>query len=124
MRLLHQEKNRPYQGVPFEQRTLGDLLEEFYLGVVMELSDLKARPPSDLSNDEEGRKARLIDILDGNVEATDRRALMDLTEEESDEVWETAHVTGDPLADYWERQIARGEEPDFELTEVPDEEAA
>jgi hypothetical protein len=124
MRLLHQERNSPYQGVPFNQRTLGDLLEEFYIGTAQELLELKRREAGDLSADEERRLALLTDIMEGNIDAPDRRAVFDLDEDEAEEVWFTAHKTGDALADYWEKQIAAGEEPDFDLEEVPDEESA
>lgn len=119
MRLLHHEQNRPHHGVPFENRTLGDCLEEFYIGAFQEMEELRRRSPEDLSADEVNRKAVLMDIMEGNVEASKRHALFDLSESESEEVWHTPHKTGDPLADYWEEQIARGEEPDFDLTEVP-----
>lgn len=71
----------------------------------------------DLTAAEQQRLTELDDLL-----SDEPQRLQDLSPEESDDVWHTAHRTGDPLADYWERQIARGETPDFDLTEVPDEE--
>lgn len=118
MEIAHRAKNNPWANVPFDQRTKGDCLEEFFFEVAAELEGLEGR--DDLTADEHARRASLKDILEGNIEARDRHAVHGLDEEESEEVWGTAHKTGDPLADYWEEQIARGEDPDFDLTEVPE----
>lgn len=44
----------------------------------------------------------------------DKRDLRGLDEDESAEEWETAHTTGDPLVDKWEREIAAGQDPDLD----------
>lgn len=115
LRIWHRDKHPPYKGVPWEDRTIGDLLEEYFLDVALEARRLRER--SDLESADYERLATLEDLLSESPEN-----LADLSPEESDDVWETAHRTGDPLADYWERQIARGEVPDLDLTEVPEDE--
>ena len=71
---------------------------------------------ADLSGEEQHKLQVLEDIL--SDEGAERRNLRDLNPEESDEVWSTAHQTGDPLVDKWEREIAEGKTPD--LDEAPD----
>lgn len=114
--IWHRDKHQPHRGVPWEERTVGDLLEEYFVDLAIDAQGLRSRL-QDLSSAEQERLLELDDLLS---DAPQR--LQDLSAEESDDLWETAHSTGDPLADYWERQIARGEVPDLDLTEVPDEE--
>ena len=114
--IWHREKHQPHSGVPWEDRTTGDLLEEFFLDLALEARALRSKGP-DMEPAEIQRLAELEDILSDSPES-----LANLTEDESDDLWETAHRTGDPLADYWERQIANGEVPDLDLTEVPEDE--
>jgi hypothetical protein len=112
----HREKHRPHKGVPWDDRTIGDLLEEFFVDMALEARDLRYRAP-DLDGPEARRLAELEDLI-----SDEPAFLADLSPEETDELWEVAHRTGDPLADYWERQIARGEAPNLDLTEVPEDE--
>lgn len=115
--IWHRGKHPPYEGVPWEERTLGSLLEEYFLDIALEAHRLRGRlQDDDLELAEHQRLTELEDIL-----SDEPSSLANLTDEESDDVWETAHSTGDPLADYWERQIQRGETPDFDLTEVPED---
>lgn len=116
--LWHRDKHPPHKGVPWEERTLGSLLEEYFLDISLEAQRLRDRlRDDDLEAVEQSRLAELEDIL-----SDEPSNLSNLSSDESDGVWETAHRTGDPLCDYWERQIERGETPDFDLTEVPEDE--
>lgn len=115
--IWHREKHPPHKGVPWDQRTLGDLLEEYFLDAALEAEELRDRLASgDLEPMAARRLAQLEDLF-----SAEPVYLQDLSSEESEGVWDTAHRTGDPLADYWEAQIARGEVPDLDLTDVPEE---
>lgn len=112
--IWHREKHRPHKGVPWEARTLGDLLEEYFLDIALEARSLRDKCP-DLEPGDELHLAELEDLLSDQPEN-----LAGLSEADSDDVWDTAHKTGDPLADFWEWQISQDIEPDFDLTEVPE----
>lgn len=99
MRLWHFRRHPPWQGVPYEARTHGDLLEEFYLSVASEIDQLTDRM-SDLSSDEITRLHTLERVLDAD----------DSVDDES---------TGDPLADYWEYRAEHGLSMDLDLKEAP-----
>lgn len=100
MRLWHYGRHKPFTGVPFDRRTTGDLLEEFYLGVAAEIEQLDARR-ADLKQDETERLERLERILrPGDVD-------------------EIEGGTGDPLADYWEYRIAHDLPVDLDLNVPP-----
>lgn len=113
--IWHRDKHPPHSGVSWDDRTIGDLLEEFFLDMALEATSLRKRVP-DLDSMEAQRLAELDDLL-----SDEPQLLADMDAEESEDLWVTAHRTGDPLADYWERQIARGEVPDLDLTEVPED---
>ena len=116
LRLWHLDRYKPHEGVAFEDRTPGDLLEEFYLTIAAEIDTLSGKR-ADLEADELERLLRLEEVLEPEVE--DRTALRGLSAEESEEVYSTAHKTGDPMADYWEYRISRGLSVDLEIEEVP-----
>jgi hypothetical protein len=85
--------------VPYDDRTHGDLLEEFYLVVAAEIDDLGSHR-ADLSAEDTARLARLETLLnpkDGEVESG----------------------TGDPLADYWEYRLAKDLPVNLDLNEAP-----
>lgn len=44
-----------------------------------------------------------------------KTALEQIRREAEAAAWERPRVTGDPIVDEWERQIAAGEDPDFSL---------
>lgn len=98
LRLWHFSRHQPYQGVPWEQRTQGDLLEEFYLSVAADIDDLTARQTS-LDASELNRLDRLESLLrpteDGEADS------------------------GDLLADYWDYCIEQGLPVDLDLKEAP-----
>jgi len=112
----HREKHQPHKGVPWDDRTFGDLLEEYFLDIALEVRSLRKRV-TELEPAEARHLVELEDMLEDEP-----AYLAELSSEETDDLWETAHRTGDPLADYWERQIANGEVPDLDLTEVPEDE--
>lgn len=115
LRLWHLERYKPFEGIPFEDRTLGSLLEEFYMSIAAGIEQLSGR--EDLSTDEIDHLHRLEDILDRKL--GDRKALSGLSAEESEEFWKTPRSTGDPLADYWEYRLANGLPPNYDLDEPP-----
>jgi len=86
------------------------------MDAALEEKALRDRASLGLEPHESLRLAQLEDVF-----SDEPVYLPDLSPEESEELWFTAHRTGDPLADYWERQIARGEVPDLDLAEVPEE---
>lgn len=114
LRLWHHSRYKTYQGVEFEDRTLGDILEEFYTGVAVEVDQLSSHR-ANLSVEELERLGDLEEVL----EEPDRTSLRGLSTEESEAVYMTAHKTGDPLADYWEYRASRDLPVDLDLTEVP-----
>jgi hypothetical protein len=116
LQLWHLARHKPYQGVPFEDRTPGDLLDEFYTGVAAEADALTTRR-SHLTGDELDRLNTLEEILESPEDK--RVSLRGLTREQSEAVWATIHKTGDDLADYWEYRIARGLPADLDIKEVP-----
>jgi len=105
---------KPYKNVPFEDRTLGDLLDEFYSSVAMEIDSLSSQR-ADLTPDQLERLADLEEMMI----VDERGSLRGLSDEESLAVWSTIHKTGDPLADYWEYRSAKGLSVDLDLEDVP-----
>ena len=105
-----------YEGVPFEQRTLGDLLEEFYLGVVSEVEALRSRI-GDLDGEALDRLAELEDLL--RPEVGERASLRGLSPEEAEETWRMRRSTGDPLVDYWEYRLSKDLPVNLDLHEAP-----
>lgn len=102
LRLWHYDRYpHAHRGVPFEQRTLGGLLREYYLSVVARAELLRERV-ADLESEELDELSKLENILRG-----DRRSLRNLTEAESLEVWAQPNYTGDPLTDYWEYRVTK-----------------
>jgi hypothetical protein len=99
LRFWHFHRHPPYQDVPYDQRTTGDLLEEFYLVVAAEVDKLRGRQAS-LDAAELTRLDRLEAVLNP-VEGAD------------------ADSTGDPLADYWEYRATHGLSIDLDLNEAP-----
>jgi len=95
--------------VPFEDRTLGGLLREFYADTAAELSRLRAKLRADGHDPE--TEVRISDLERVFSDSPD---LQSLDAEESLENWTIPRRTGDPLADRWEEQIARGEVPDLD----------
>jgi hypothetical protein len=112
LQLWHQGRYKPYQGVAFEDRTPGDLFEEFYLEIAGEIEQLAGRR-MDLSGEELERLMNLEESLE--PAASDRTALKGLSEEDSLEVYGTAHKSGDPLADYWEYRLSKGLDVDLDM---------
>jgi len=104
-------EHRSIQNVPFEDRALGEVLEEFYTGAAARAHELRSSF-DELGPEEQRQLQALEDVL--SEEGAERHSLVDLTPEQSEDVWLTAHKTGDPLCDKWEREIARGEVPDLE----------
>jgi hypothetical protein len=113
LQLWHQDRYKPYEGVPFEDRTTGDLLLEFYTVVAAEVEQLSSRT-TELDPKELERLSELEEML-----SADRTSLRGLDAAAADEVCSTAHRTGDPLVDYWEYQVSRGITPDLDLKEPP-----
>lgn len=107
---------KPYEGIRFEDRTPGDIMAEFYMVVAAELDQLRSKV-SELSASEIERLAELEDVLRPTAEG--RMALRGLSKAEADQVIATAHRTGDPLVDYWERQVALGRSIDLDQLSVP-----
>ena len=91
----------------FEDRSYGGLWSEFYEQVAAKIYQLRNGEMDPVSLERLGGLEKLL-------EPADKVALSALSEEESLEVWGTAHRTGDPLADKWEREIAAGHTPDLD----------
>jgi hypothetical protein len=104
IQLWHAERYKPYQQVQYADRTIGDLLEEYYIMIVVEAERLREKA-EELDADELDRLSRLEEQLRPSV--GDRASLRGLSEEESLELWTTPHYTGDPLTDYWEYRISQ-----------------
>jgi len=95
----------------FDDWTIGELLEEWYFDMASRIHDLRAIY-GQLSAEDQQKLHDLEDVFrDGSEE---RASLVDLTPEESEEVWFTARETGDPLVDKWEREIAAGITPNLD----------
>jgi len=94
---------KPYGQVPFEDRTLGGLLEEYYFAIALEVENLRGQS-GELDADDLDRLGRLEEELRPKV--GERSSLRGLSEHQSLEVWNTPHYTGDPLTDYWEYRIS------------------
>jgi hypothetical protein len=95
---------------PFEQRTAGDLLREYYFDAAIELDRLKAQQKA------EGHSAEL-EVKIGDLErlfSGEESELQSLDAEASEENWLIPRRTGDPMADEWERQIAAGQAPNLD----------
>lgn len=97
-------------GAPFEHRTLGGLIREYYEDAAIELSRLRATLITDGHNAE--TEERISDLEALFSDFTSR--LQGLTDDESLEEWQKPRRTGDPQIDEWEAAIARGETPDLE----------
>jgi hypothetical protein len=91
--------------IPFDERTPGDLLEEYYLCVASEINGLLARR-ADLSTEELERLSLLQDSLEPETDGLP-----------ADE-WHQEFRTGDPLGDYWEYRLARDLPVDLEMSET------
>jgi hypothetical protein len=93
------------------------VLEEFYFEAAARAYDLRQNL-DELSPAEQHQLQVLEDAL--SEEGDEKHSLIDLSPEESEDVWLTAHKTGDPLVDKWEREIAAGGTPDLdeELTDT------
>ena len=91
--------------------SLGEVLESFYSEAASRAHDLRGSF-EELSPEEQHRLQVLEDIL--SEEGAEKHSLVDLTPEESEDVWMTAHKTGDPLCDKWEQEIADGRIPDLD----------
>jgi hypothetical protein len=110
--IWHRGKHPPHKGVSWDQRTLGDLLEEYFLDAALEAKDLRARlSRDDLDPEDAQRLAQLEDVL-----SDDPVSLVGLSEEESEEVWATADSTGDILTDYWEYRISQDLSVDLDMS--------
>jgi hypothetical protein len=88
----------------FDDRALGEVLEEFYFDVASRVQMLRERFDT-LSAAEQQRLTALEELLEEN-EPTEL--------DSEDDPWLKAHHTGDRLVDKWEKQIARGEMPDLD----------
>ena len=116
LQLWHFERHLPYQGVPYEDRTHGDLLDEWYTAIALRVDQLRSRR-AELGADGLDRLASLEEIL--QPRADERVSLRNLSPEEAESVYMTAHKTGDPLGDYWEYRISKGLEVDLDLKSPP-----
>lgn len=116
LQLWHMGRYKSYEGVSFEDRTPGDVIEEFYLTVAAEMDQLVSRR-DDLEAAELERLSDLEDILSPSV--SDRTSLRGLSTEDSNEVYGMAHKTGDSLADYWEYRISKDLPVDLDLKHTP-----
>jgi hypothetical protein len=104
----HHNRYKPWQGVRFEDRTIGDLLEEMFFDLAVMAEDMRAR----VDDLDPVQLEKLAGIEEALME--ERNVLSGLSESDSVEVWETAHVTGDPLVDKWEREVASKQTPDLD----------
>jgi hypothetical protein len=107
--LWHREKHPPNKGIVWDDRTLGDLLEEYFFDIATEVRSLRSKQ-GELEFADLQRMGELEDLLADSPES-----LAGMSAEESDEVWETPHKTGDPLGDYWEWCISRGKDVDLDM---------
>ena len=94
LRLWHLRRYKSYEGIAYKDRTLGDLLEEFYLMLAAEANTLKNQHES-LSPEDVDRLRRIESLLE------------DVPEH------------GDRLEDYWKYRFENDLEVDLDLTEVP-----
>ena len=94
------------QSLPFEERSLGDLLREYYTDCASELARLNAKMEADGHDPE--TEAKISDLERVFSDEPDFGGM------DAEESWDIPRRTGDPLADKWEAQIARGETPDFD----------
>ncbi|MBT8430089.1 MAG: hypothetical protein KJN79_09285 [Gammaproteobacteria bacterium] len=97
-------------GAPFEKRTMGGLLREYFCEAAIDLSRLRAQLRTD--GHDADVEERIRDLEELFSDSTTR--LQSLTDEESLVEWEKSRRTGDPKVDEWEAAIARGEAPDLE----------
>jgi hypothetical protein len=104
LRLWHEGRYKTYHQIPFEDRTIGGLLEEYYTTIIAEVEKLRGQT-GELDTDDLDRLSRLEEQLRPKV--GDRKSLRGLSEHQSLEVWNTPFYTGDPLTDYWEYRITR-----------------
>jgi len=116
LRIWHASQHKPYEGVAFDDRTPGSVLEEFYMSIAVEVDQLR-NVGSNLSTTSLERLKVLENILYPDI--NDRRSLLGLSKEESDRVYSHARSTGDPLADYWEYREANNLSVDLDLSEAP-----
>lgn len=111
--IWHRKKHRPNEGVPWDDRTLGDLLEEYLVDRAVEAQEIRDRFPDQQESGDTDRLAVLENLLADDP--------VPMSDEDDDDVFANMRPTGDPLIDYWQRQLARGETPDLDLTEPPEE---
>ncbi|MCU0913035.1 MAG: hypothetical protein MUC88_00555 [Planctomycetes bacterium] len=105
----YDRKYEAQRGGNFEDQTKGGLLREFFCDAAHDLSRLRGALADGPDPDAEARIAdleRLFSERDDDLQALDA--------DESLENWCVPRRTGDPVADEWERQIARGEMPDLD----------
>lgn len=104
--------------MPFEDRTPGDLLEEFYFAIACEWDSLRDSV-AHLSASQLDRLRSLEDILD----PMERKALYGASASQAATEWERIRHTGDPLGDYWEYRIVKGliTQADWNLKAAPPE---
>lgn len=89
------------------------MLTDFYSELAFKAEDLRDRMDS-LTTEQLQQLAGIEDML----EEGQHTSLVGLTAEESADVWSTANVTGDPLVDKWEQEIAAGLTPDLNEEQV------
>ena len=111
LKLWHARRYQVYQDVPFEDRTLGSLMREFYLSLTVMADGLRSRR-SELTGEELEQLADLEEILDPE----DRTVITDMDDDEVDKVV-AKRVKGDPLATYWEYRYRRNLPVDLEMGE-------
>lgn len=90
--------------VSFDDRALGEVLEEFYFDVASRVQALRERLDS-LSAVQQEQLSTLEELLEEQPPSIS---------EPDEDPWLKAHRTGDRLVDKWEQQIARGEMPDLD----------
>lgn len=109
------DRYKPYENILFEDRTLGDLLEEFYYSIANDVSTLKG-----INNPSDEQLRRLTDLEEIlSLDPDERRSMIGLSGAQKDEILSTAHKTGDPLVDYWEYRLSKDLDIDMDLKEVP-----
>lgn len=104
--------------MPFEDRTPGDLLEEFYFHAATEWDALRSTV-AELSVAQLDRLRSLEDIL----EPSERKVLYGASQAQAAQAWNQVRRTGDPLGDYWEYRAVHGliTAADFERKQAPPE---
>lgn len=110
LRAWWKDKYQTQQSVPFEQRTLGGLIREYYEDAAIELTRLRGKLSAEGHDPDVEVRITELERLFSDAD-TDLQAL---NAEESLDNWHVARSTGDSLADQWEQQIARGEVPDMD----------